>query len=33
MVHERSGFRLELIEGRPLFKRADGSLLEDRAPP
>jgi hypothetical protein len=33
MVHKRSGFRLELVDGRPLFKRPDGSLLEDRAPP
>jgi hypothetical protein len=33
MVHERGGFRLELVEGLPLFRRADGSILEDRAPP
>jgi hypothetical protein len=33
MVHARGGFRLELVDGRPLFKRPDGSLLEDRAPP
>jgi hypothetical protein len=31
MVHE--GFRLELIDGRPVFRRPDGSVLEDRAPP
>jgi hypothetical protein len=30
-VHE--GFRLELIDGRPVFRRPDGSVLEDRAPP
>ncbi len=33
MVHERGGFRLALLEGRPVFRRPDGSLLEDRAPP
>jgi uncharacterized protein DUF222/HNH endonuclease len=33
MVHERNGFRLELLEGRPVFRRADGSLLEERPPP
>jgi hypothetical protein len=39
MVHERRGFRLELVDGRPLFRRPDGSVLEDgsfpedRAPP
>jgi hypothetical protein len=32
-VHERDGFRLELLDGRPVFRRPDGSLLEDRAPP
>ena len=32
-VHERGGFRLELLDGRPAFRRPDGSLLEDRAPP
>jgi hypothetical protein len=32
-VHERDGFRLELLDGRPAFRRPDGSLLEDRAPP
>lgn len=32
-VHERGGFTLELLEGRPLFRRPDGSILEDRAPP
>lgn len=24
---------VELLESRPMFRRADGSLLEDRAPP
>jgi len=32
-VHERGGFRLELQDGRAVFRRPDGSLLEDRAPP
>ena len=31
MAHDR--FRLELLEGRPAFRRPDGSALEDRAPP
>jgi hypothetical protein len=33
MVHDRSGFLLELLDGRPACRRPDGSLLEDRAPP
>jgi hypothetical protein len=39
MVHERGSFRLELVDGRPVFRRPDGSVLEDgsfledRAPP
>lgn len=33
MVHQHGGFRLELDDGRPLFRRPDGSVLEDRAPP
>ena len=33
MLHERGGFRLELERGRPVFRRPDGSALEDRAPP
>jgi hypothetical protein len=33
LIHERGGFRLELLDGRPVFRRPDGSLLEDRAPP
>jgi hypothetical protein len=32
-VHERAGFRLELLDGRPAFRRPDGSPLEDRGPP
>jgi hypothetical protein len=34
MVHRRGGgFRLDLEDGRPVFRRPDGSVLEDRAPP
>ncbi|HEX9123791.1 MAG TPA: DUF222 domain-containing protein [Actinomycetota bacterium] len=33
MVHQRGGFRLELLDGRPVFRRPDGSMLEDRGPP
>jgi hypothetical protein len=31
MVHSRDGFRIELVEGRPVFTRPDGSVLP--APP
>ena len=33
MVHQPGAFRLELADGRPVFRRPDGSVLEDRAPP
>jgi hypothetical protein len=35
LVHRPGGFTLELEEGRPVFRRPDGSVLEDvsRAPP
>jgi hypothetical protein len=33
MVHQRGGFGLAMLEGRPVFRRPDGSFLEDRAPP
>jgi HNH endonuclease len=36
MCHAREGFRLAVEDGRPVFRRPDGSLLEDvseRAPP
>jgi hypothetical protein len=33
MVHERGGFTLEMLDHRPVFRRPDGSVLEDRAPP
>jgi hypothetical protein len=32
-VHERGGFRLGFLDGQPVFRRPDGLLLEDRAPP
>jgi hypothetical protein len=33
MVHRPGGFCLELLDGTPVFRRPDGSLLEGRAPP
>jgi hypothetical protein len=33
MVHRAGGFRLELLDGRPVFRRSDGTMLEDRSPP
>lgn len=38
MLHERGGFRLDVEDGRAVFRRPDGSILEggapqDRAPP
>jgi hypothetical protein len=33
MVHQRGGFLLALEDGRPVFRRPDGSVLNDRAPP
>jgi hypothetical protein len=33
LVHRRGGFTLELLDGRPVFRRPDGSVLEERAPP
>lgn len=34
LVHRHGGFTLELEDGRPLFRRPDGSVLvEERAPP
>jgi uncharacterized protein DUF222/HNH endonuclease len=33
LVHE-GGFRLQMVEGKPVFRRPDGSVIEDRrAPP
>ena len=31
LIH--GGFQVEIVDGRPLFRRRDGSILEDRAPP
>lgn len=31
LVHH--GFRVEMIDGKPLFRRPDGTILENRAPP
>jgi hypothetical protein len=33
LIHQPGSFRLELLEGRAVFRRTDGSLLGDRAPP
>jgi hypothetical protein len=33
LVHDRGGFRVGVVDGRPVFRRPDGSVLEDRAPP
>jgi hypothetical protein len=32
-VHEHGGFRLTFQDGRAVFNRPDGSVLEERAPP
>jgi uncharacterized protein DUF222/HNH endonuclease len=33
LVHDGSGYRLEMMDGSARFYRPDGSVLEDRAPP
>jgi len=34
LIHRPGGFSLELLDGRPVFRRRDGSVLEEeRAPP
>ncbi len=33
MAHRRGGFTLTLEDGRPVFRRPDGTVLEERAPP
>jgi hypothetical protein len=33
MVHGSDGFGLSMENGEPVFRRPDGSVLEDRAPP
>ena len=33
LIHDHGGFRLELVQGRPMFRRPDGSVMEERGPP
>jgi hypothetical protein len=33
LVHRPGGFGLAMTAGRPVFRRSDGSVLEDRGPP
>ena len=33
LVHRRGGFGLAIEDGAPVFRRADGSVLQDRGPP
>jgi hypothetical protein len=33
LVHERGWFTVEMSNGRPVFRRRSGTILEDRAPP
>jgi hypothetical protein len=33
LIHDHGGFTLELVQGRPVFGRPDGSVLQERAPP
>jgi Domain of unknown function (DUF222)/HNH endonuclease len=33
MVHRGGGFRLEVVDGLPVFRKPDGSLLEQSLPP
>jgi len=33
LVHPPNGFRLVMADGRPVFRRPDGSMLEERGPP
>ena len=33
LIHERGGFSLTIDGDRPVFRRPDGSFLDDRAPP
>jgi hypothetical protein len=33
LVHQRRGFRLDFDGDLPVFRRPDGTLCEDRAPP
>jgi hypothetical protein len=31
LIHR--GFAIQMVDGQPLFRRPDGSPIEDRAPP
>lgn len=33
LIHRPRGFRLRMLDGKPVFFRPDGSILEERAPP
>ena len=33
LIHDHGGFTLELVQGRPVFGRPDGSVLQERGPP
>jgi hypothetical protein len=33
LVHRSGSFTLSLVDGRPVFRRADGSVLAERGPP
>jgi hypothetical protein len=33
LIHRPRGFSVEMPNRRPVFRRSDGSILEDRAPP
>jgi Domain of unknown function (DUF222)/HNH endonuclease len=33
LIHRPRGFTVEMIDSRPVFRRPDGTILEDRAPP
>ena len=33
LIHDHGGFTVELVEGRPVFGRPDGTVLQERGPP
>jgi Domain of unknown function (DUF222)/HNH endonuclease len=33
LIHAKGGFSMEMVDGRPVFRRPDGSVLQDRGPP
>jgi Domain of unknown function (DUF222)/HNH endonuclease len=33
LIHAKGGFSMQMLDGRPVFRRADGSVLQDRGPP